>query len=285
MVLASQRSALSGPTLVRLLAGFGGADVAESRQSLADHLSQWLGWTDAIALSTALSVQVPPARAGAARLGASVEQAEVTRLRTALTRAIAGNDAPARRDGRDRRAAQAATPANVDAQADPAPDYAEFRQRYLALQQAMESDIGALRARLRSTLAARAPKLAHLATVDAVMEQALAAREQRLLASVPALLGAHFERQRAAANAAASTAEGAPESSAQNAQESVQESADTPAGAAKASPRAIAAKPAAPGAQNAWLAGFRKDMQSVLLAELEIRFQPVEGLLAALRTS
>jgi hypothetical protein len=30
---------------------------------------------------------------------------------------------------------------------------------------------------------------------------------------------------------------------------------------------------------------FRKDMQSVLLAELDIRFQPVEGLLAALRIS
>jgi hypothetical protein len=36
---------------------------------------------------------------------------------------------------------------------------------------------------------------------------------------------------------------------------------------------------------GAWLNVFRKDMQSVLLAELEVRFQPVEGcLLAALRT-
>lgn len=33
-----------------------------------------------------------------------------------------------------------------------------------------------------------------------------------------------------------------------------------------------------------WLDVFRKDMQSVLLAELDVRFQPVEGLLAALRT-
>jgi hypothetical protein len=35
----------------------------------------------------------------------------------------------------------------------------------------------------------------------------------------------------------------------------------------------------------AWLDVFRKDMQSVLLAELDVRFQPVEGLLAALRAS
>lgn len=35
---------------------------------------------------------------------------------------------------------------------------------------------------------------------------------------------------------------------------------------------------------RAWLDGFLRDLQSVLLAELDVRFQPVEGLLAALRT-
>ncbi|MFJ5383704.1 DUF3348 family protein, partial [Cupriavidus sp. CER94] len=39
------------------------------------------------------------------------------------------------------------------------------------------------------------------------------------------------------------------------------------------------------GAEGAWLNEFRRDMQSVLLAELEIRFQPVDALLAALRES
>jgi hypothetical protein len=38
------------------------------------------------------------------------------------------------------------------------------------------------------------------------------------------------------------------------------------------------------GTDNTWLDSFRNDMQSVLLAELDVRFQPVEGLLAALRT-
>ena len=33
-----------------------------------------------------------------------------------------------------------------------------------------------------------------------------------------------------------------------------------------------------------WLDGFRRDMHSVLLAELDLRFQPVDALLAALRT-
>jgi len=245
-VLAPQRLALSGPTLVRLLARFGDAEVPEPRQSISDHLSQWLGWTDAIALSTALSVQTP-AGEPAARVGASAEQSQSERVRAALRKAISGEGASARRDGRRTPAASAQAQANVE------PDFADFRQRYLALQQAMETDIGTLRVRLRAALAARAPALARLATVDAVMEQALGARERSLLAGVPALLGAHFERLRAAAAAA---------------------------GAASAAESA--AECAAP---HAWLAGFRKDMQSVLLAELEIRFQPVEGLLAALRTS
>ncbi|MEW5836496.1 MAG: DUF3348 family protein [Pseudomonadota bacterium] len=34
-----------------------------------------------------------------------------------------------------------------------------------------------------------------------------------------------------------------------------------------------------------WLDTFRRDMQGVLLAELDLRFQPVDALLAALRTS
>ena len=71
-MLAPQRLALSGPTLVRLLAGLGNAEVSESGQSISDHLSQWLGWTDAIALSTALSVQTPAGEPAARRRTRSV---------------------------------------------------------------------------------------------------------------------------------------------------------------------------------------------------------------------
>jgi len=38
-----------------------------------------------------------------------------------------------------------------------------------------------------------------------------------------------------------------------------------------------------PASDDAWLAEYCKDMQSVLLAELNLRLQPVEGLLEALR--
>lgn len=41
---------------------------------------------------------------------------------------------------------------------------------------------------------------------------------------------------------------------------------------------------AAGSTSSTWLVGFRRDMQNVLLAELDLRFQPVDALLAALRT-
>lgn len=247
MVQVPQRTALNGPTLIRLLARLTDADLPESRQPLSDRLSEWLGWTDAIALSTALSGN-PPAVAPGARAIGRAEENECARVRAALAKAIAGDKtfAAARRRG----------PAHASADGfpmDAAADYAVFRQRYLSLQQTMETDIGNLRARLRGMLAARSPGMTRLAMVDAVMERALSARERSLLSSVPAMLGARFERLR-------------------QSQEETRAAAQTSGEAAAATP-------------GAWLDVFRKDMQSVLLAELDIRFQPVEGLLAALRTS
>jgi hypothetical protein len=117
----------------------------------------------------------------------------------------------------------------------------------------METGIGNLRGRLREMLGARSPGMARLAAVDAVMERALSPRERSLLAAVPVLLAGHFERL---------------------SQAEQQTPADT-----QASGDAATVTP------GAWLDVFRKDMQNVLLAELDVRLQPVEGLLAALRTS
>ncbi len=252
MVQAPQRTAISGPALIRLLARLANADVAEPAGALSDRLSQWLGWTDAIALSTALDSKPAAVAAGSRNVGniGNGEDALCAQVRAALTRAIAGDAvrADARRAGPHAGAAASVeTPGAQDASA-----WTELRQRYLSLQQTMESDIGNLRGRLRALLATRTPAMARLAVVDAIMERSLGARERSLLASVPGLLGAHFERLRAAA-----------------AQADAADAAD--------------AAPTSSSARATWLDTFRKDMQGVLLAELEVRFQPVEGLLAALR--
>lgn len=142
----------------------------------------------------------------------------------------------------------AATCADIEEPRPAPPDYALFHKRYLAHQQAIHTATGMLRGRLREQLATRSPALARLAEIDAVMELTLGPREHTLLAAVPTLLGEHFQRLRQAAPPA-------------------QEAA--PAGQA------------AP-ACNAWLDLFGHDMQQLLLAELDVRFHPIDALLAAL---
>jgi hypothetical protein len=131
--------------------------------------------------------------------------------------------------------------------------FTPYRRRYVAMQQAMQASISPLRARLRATLAARSPAMARLAAVDAVMDQVLGAHEHSLLSGVPVLLEKHFNRLRQADQAVPRETQppGEPDGGIQ------------------------------PGE---WLNMFGKHMRSVLLAELDIRMQPVEGLLDALRT-
>ncbi|MEC5404404.1 DUF3348 domain-containing protein [Paraburkholderia sp. MPAMCS5] len=265
MLQALQRTALSGPALIRLLARLVDVDVPESRQSLSDRLSQWLGWTDAIALSSALT-GAPPALPAGARAFGSAEEAECARVRASLVKTITGDSAFA--TTRRRGPHGAPHGASVDTPAAPA-DYALFRQRYQAMQQSMETGVGNLRGRLRAMLAAKTPAMGRLAVLDAVMERALGERERNLFATVPGLLAGHFERLRDAAQAA----EAPPDNAAQ-----------AESGMAAGAESVAVAAAAQPSASGAWLDVFRKDMQSVLLAELDVRLQPVEGLLAALRT-
>ncbi|MEZ7520496.1 DUF3348 domain-containing protein [Burkholderia vietnamiensis] len=261
MVQAPPRPALSGPTLVRLLARLTDADVAESRQTLSDRLSQWLGWTDAITLSSALNANPPAVAAGVRGYDAERDSA---RVRHDLAQAITGALRP-----RTRRRAGEMPPPPADTA-----DFADFRQQCLSLQQEMETAIGQLRARLRVALAARSSALARLATLDAIMERVLGARERSLLGAVPALLGTRFERLRDAERQALADAQAAADADAAP-------DAPSPAPVTPVTP-VVPVVPVVPGT---WLDTFRDEMQSILLAELEVRFQTVDGLLAALRTS
>ena len=216
------RSGLTGTALVRLLAGMAGEPerAGQPRAAFADGLVQWVGWTDAIALSAALErPAAPPAMSPDRQDRYTAEHAEYERVRAALAQAIA-------------REAQAAGRSPLEA----GMGFAPYRHCCVARQQAMGTAVAALRERVRAALAACGAEAARLAAVDAVLAQALAAQEQRLLfAAVPARLEKHF--QRLCADEAAE-------------------------------PR---------------LDVFRADLQAVLLAELELRLQPVEGLLEALR--
>lgn len=233
-----------------MLARLAEVDAPDTRQAFAERLSQWLGWTDAISLSAALKAPASGSRPVASPRDAAVEespqQRECQRVRAGLAKALA--DEPAPTSGRAR---SSRPPARHDTTMDAPTDFASYRRRYFSRQQAMDAAIGPLRAQLRTALTQRSPELARLAAVDAVMEQALGERERTLLSLVPVLLEKRFEQLRLAAQA-----------------EPTDSDAVDPA---STEPRA-----------GAWLETFRQDMHSVLDAELDLRWQPIAGLLEAL---
>lgn len=166
--------------------------------------------------------------------------------------------------------------------------YTIYRQRYQTLQQAMETHIAKLRVSLRAALTAQTPARARLAMVDAIVERSLSLQERRLFAAIPGLLEPHFKRLRETAEPAT---EEAPVQAASARAGQTETETTAPSPVAPLPKRAVplinsrlaprASRPMTPPVPG-WLATFRKDMRSVLLAELDIRLQPIEGLLAAL---
>ena len=242
MARGSPRTSFDSSRLIRALSDLVSTDAAPPRQSFADRLGQWLDFADAIALFSALNGSTDaaggPATAEHPTLGG-----EFARVRGGLLDSINTDGLLTPGKARIRLPApawHASTPG--------AADYLPYHRYYLAHQRDMGAAIAPLRASVRAGLAQRSPALRQLATLDGVLDQALAPRERSLLANVPQLLGRRFEQLHQAHRSALSTP-------------------DDPA------------RWLQPGA---WLHTFCQDMRAVLLAELELRLQPVAGLLDAL---
>lgn len=233
--------------LVRVLAELAVTDVAESRQSFAERLGQWLDFTDAMSLFSALNVGV--GSGAATKLPASPQGAlreEFVRVRSALLESIATDGVL--KPGNVR--IKLPTPA-PNASAESAADFSPYHRYYLAHQRDMNAGIGPLRVKARAALAGRSAVLQRLAALDGVLEEALAARERNLLAMVPLHLARRFEHLYKAHQAARGDAP----------------LPDDPERWLQA---------------GGWLAVFCRDMQAVLQAELEVRLEPVAGLIEAL---
>lgn len=241
---------VDSPKLLRLLAGFAGSAVPESRQSFAERLGQWLSVTDAVPLSAVLNAPAPQIAAASDAPGRSSAAAEAKaalgELRTAFAESLA-NGAAAGRTRASIRMPDPEPPGSDEA----APDFAPYRRYYQARQREMKARIDPLRRQLRDAVSRRSASLRRLAALDAVFEQALAERERSLLATVPGMLARRFERLHEAHRASLAKT-GA---------------ADDPA------------RWLGPGG---WLARFRTEMHAVARAELELRLQPLDGLVAAL---
>lgn len=242
MARGSPRTSFDSSRLIRALSDLVSTDAAPPRQSFADRLGQWLDFADAIALFSALNGSTDAA-GGPATAEHPALRDEFARVRGALLDSINTDGVLTPGKARIRLPApawHASTPG--------AADYLPYHRYYLAHQRDMGAAIAPLRASVRAGLAQRAPALRQLAALDGVLDQALAPRERSLLATVPQLLGRHFEQLHQAHRSALPTP-------------------DDPA------------RWLQPGA---WLHTFCQDMRVVLRAELELRLQPVAGLMDAL---
>lgn len=265
---------INSSRLRRLLGDAAGLGADLPSQDLAQGLGQWLGAYDAMTLHGALQAVQAMAEAPAVQAsepaGLPAWDAEFQRLRKGLTKAITAGDAHAAAAGGWRGASRggpqplralapdggpAAAPqaplVAPSAAGAPAPDYGAFHKRYVDLQRQMEGRVGPFRAQLRQAMARTSTRLQQLAALDAVLEQTLGPREQRLLGAVPVFLERRFEQLRPA-----------------------------PAAAERAA--ALASDAPAPPADDAgWRLRFEHEFQQVLLAELTARLQPVVGMMEA----
>lgn len=248
MTQGSPRTSSHSARLIRVLADLAVAEAPESRQTFADRLGLWLDFTDAIALFSVMgsgAASVPKA-APAPSPAAQTLRDDYARVRTGLEESIAldGLTTPGK--------ARVKLPRpDWHPSIEGAADFLPYQRYYLAHQRDMGAAITPLRASARAALAALSPAHKQLAQVDGVMEQALGPRERTLLTSVPVALAKHFERLHQAHRTARSEAG----------------EADSPDQWLQ------------PGG---WLATFCKDMKTILQAELDLRLQPVAGLLEAL---
>ncbi len=120
-------------------------------------------------------------------------------------------------------------------------EFALFHQHLIDQQRRMELSVDALRAHVREQFARSTPAHAQLAALDAQMERLFGGREQRLLGQLPLWVRARYQALR-------------------------REAAASPADAG-----------APPGLH--WLADFAAELEQLLFAELDLRLQPVIGLI------
>ncbi len=132
-----------------------------------------------------------------------------------------------------------------------ASDFEPYRRYYAAHQRDMALKVPRLQARVRAVLAGSSQAHQQLAALDEAFATMLSDREDRLLAKLPALMEVRFKHL-------------------------YQLHQQHPLDARQPDKPELGLKP------GTWLARFGHELQTVLLAELDVRLQPTLGLLEAL---
>ncbi len=243
MTRALTRTNFHSSQLIRTLADLAVVETTGPAAAFGEKLGLWIDFADAISLTGVLNTGTLDAPSAVQAVAGPSVADEFAKSRAGLEAAITKSSSP--NTGRTR--AELSLP-TLDAPLEDPKVYAPLRRYHLAHQRDMENSVRLVRAKVRDGVAATAPQLLQLVALDAAFEGILIEREARLLSTIPSLMEKRFNQLR-------------------KAYLQTQPANDKPA---------LWMKP------GAWLARFCTELQTVLLAELDLRLQPAVGLLEAL---
>lgn len=237
-----QRATFNRSALVRVLSDTL-PEVPDPKYDFGERLGQWLDFSDALTLFSVLNTG-----AGSGTPIAPTNSdlpAQLASVRRNLSDSI-HNDGVFNPEP-----ARIPFPTPLpNATPESAADFSPYHRYYLAHQRDMNGAITTLRANARKALAGQSAAGKQLADLDAAFEKFLSVRERNLLSNIPIMLGKRFDQRYAEHRAALAD-----------------NTADDPTNWTQ------------PGC---WHEAFCHDVQTALLAELELRLKPVAGLIAAL---
>ena len=242
MTQTQAQSAPQSSRLVSFLQDLAASKVALTHKNFTDKLGQLIDLTDSIALSESLR--------GLSRIqfvsGSAPQlglQEEFLQSRRGMIEFIARSFTPG----------AVALPFSLPkldeaALQDESTGYQPYLKFYALHQSDMEFRVQRLRLKIRQQVAGHSRELAQLVALDEALADALSAQSRKLFAQIPRLLGSRFDYLR-------------------------QQQFETNA-ASKQNPQLWLEA-------DGWLQKFYREMQGLLLAELDVRLQTVVGLVEA----
>lgn len=242
------RASLNTSRLIRFLNELAVSDAETPPQHLAERLGRFLDFSDAITLSAAHDQLAKRAFEHAPTEKEFVEQ-EFLQVRNTLVTSIIRSCTQAEN-------ARTKLPViKTQGVFEVAATYDLFHRFYATHQQNIDTSARSLRANLRNAIAGTSPQLQQLVALDAAFDEILWERSRRLFAGIPRLLEKRYLHLFKAHQETL-----AKQALAKEAQEDDRTRWQQPGG---------------------WLDRFCKEMQGLLLAELDVRLQPALGLVEA----
>lgn len=240
---ASNFLAVQSSRLIHCLSELGVTGVELSDTNLADKLGRLVDLSDSVMLAEALR-SLPKATSAEDLEASGRVRDQFLDARTAMVKSIASSFAL------DTGLAQFKLPKLKDIVTEEGVSFQAYQKFYAVQQSEMDFRITKLRVRTREGVSAHSRKLAQLAALDNALGDTLAAHSRQLLGAIPRLLSGRLD------------------SLYQQHQRSQPEQ--------QVDEARLWAQP------GGWLNQFHREMQGVLLAELELRLQPIMGLIEAL---